>query len=153
MIAGRVSVDPVGAGAAAISVCGATNLGGAGNDRVAEWFVFPVGIGDRIGFAECVRVLTVGKDCAVSRVCVDTRIFIIALAFMACDARISCKIGFACTGGVKGDCLPGGDGCSDACNSGTGGCNRLGRDRGIGADGVFCFMVCGCRGVVGLCAG
>jgi len=61
-------------------------------------------------------------------------------------------MGFACTGGVKGDRFMGGDDCRDVCNGGAGGGKR-GRDRGIGADGVACFMVCGCRCGVGVCAG
>ena len=126
MMVGRVIVDPVWIDEVGINVRGAANLGGAGSERVAERFVLTVGIGGKRRLSPLARVFTVGKDGAVCWTCNGTRIFIMALAVMACDARVSRKIGFADRGGVKGAGFMSDDCSCDVCNGG-GGETRLDR--------------------------
>ena len=124
--------------------------GGAGSDRAAECFFVTIGSGGKLRFSDLVRRFIVGKEGAVCWLCVCSRIFIIALAFMASEARISFRIGFTGTGGGNRDRFTGGEGVRLVCNGGAGACDRLSCVRGGIAGGADSrIMVCGCWDGVG----
>ena len=106
-----------------MSVRGAVSVRGAGNDRAAECSFGTVGSGGKESFSVLVRRLMVGKEGDGCWACVDSRIFIISLAFMICTPRVSCTTGFAGMGGVKGAGFTGGDGVGADCNGDAGGCD------------------------------
>ncbi len=132
-----------------MSVEGVGNVGGGSSEKNGKRSFLTIGIGGMTRLTAFCRVLTVGKKGDVCRAWVGTRIFIMFLVFMACEAWVSFKMGLARGGGIMGSRFTIGGGLREACN-GTGGCDRFVRVGDIGGGGTVCMVARDCMGVAGV---